>query len=379
MAGLYIHYPFCKKACTYCNFHFSTQLKKAYSFTFLMAKELDMRASFLKNCPLESIYFGGGSPSLMDPGELGSFIQDANKRFSFDSEIEITVELNPDDVSLDYLQRLKKEAVNRVSLGIQSFRNKDLQLMNRVHNSDQARQALEACLSVFENVSVDLIYGMPYTNIEDWKENLSFLNQYPIPHIAAYALTVEPKTALAAQVVKGEVVLLDEEEVVAQYEYLVNKTESKGLVNYEFSNFGKPGFFSVNNSNYWKRKPYLGIGPGAHSYDGNTIRNWNISNNNLYQKAIEQGKLAFESEVLSKKDMFNETLMTGLRTQWGVNRVQIEKDFGEIYARHLEEQCTDHILQNNLFWDGDTLMVTKQARFLTDGIAADLFLVALES
>lgn len=379
MAGLYIHYPFCKKACTYCNFHFSTQLKKAYSFTFLMAKELDMRASFLKNCPLESIYFGGGSPSLMDPGELGSFIQDANKRFSFDSEIEITVELNPDDVSLDYLQRLKKEAVNRVSLGIQSFRNKDLQLMNRVHNSDQARQALEACLSVFENVSVDLIYGMPYTNIEDWKENLSFLNQYPIPHIAAYALTVEPKTALAAQVVKGEVVLLDEEEVVAQYEYLVNKTESKGLVNYEFSNFGKPGFFSVNNSNYWKRKPYLGIGPGAHSYDGNTIRNWNISNNNLYRKAIEQGKLAFESEVLSKKDMFNETLMTGLRTQWGVNRVQIEKDFGEIYARHLEEQCTDHILQNNLFWDGDTLMVTKQARFLTDGIAADLFLVALES
>ena len=379
MAGLYIHYPFCKKACTYCNFHFSTQLKNAYSFTFLMAKELDMRASFLKNCPLESIYFGGGSPSLMDPGELGSFIQDANKRFSFDSEIEITVELNPDDVSLDYLQRLKKEAVNRVSLGIQSFRNKDLQLMNRVHNSDQARQALEACLSVFENVSVDLIYGMPYTNIEDWKENLSFLNQYPIPHIAAYALTVEPKTALAAQVVKGEVVLLDEEEVVAQYEYLVNKTESKGLVNYEFSNFGKQGFFSVNNSNYWKRKPYLGIGPGAHSYDGNTIRNWNISNNNLYRKAIEQGKLAFESEVLSKKDMFNETLMTGLRTQWGVNRVQIEKDFGEIYARHLEEQCTDHILQNNLFWDGDTLMVTKQARFLTDGIAADLFLVALES
>ena len=243
MAGLYIHYPFCKKACTYCNFHFSTQLKKAYSFTFLMAKELDMRASFLKNCPLESIYFGGGSPSLMDPGELGSFIQDANKRFSFDSEIEITVELNPDDVSLDYLQRLKKEAVNRVSLGIQSFRNKDLQLMNRVHNSDQARQALEACLSVFENVSVDLIYGMPYTNIEDWKENLSFLNQYPIPHIAAYALTVEPKTELAAQVVKGEVVLLDEEEVVAQYEYLVNKTESKGLVNYEFSNFGKPSFF----------------------------------------------------------------------------------------------------------------------------------------
>ena len=344
-----------------------------------MAKELDMRASFLKNCPLESIYFGGGSPSLMDPGELGSFIQDANKRFSFDSEIEITVELNPDDVSLDYLQRLKKEAVNRVSLGIQSFRNKDLQLMNRVHNSDQARQALEACLSVFENVSVDLIYGMPYTNIEDWKENLSFLNQYPIPHIAAYALTVEPKTALAAQLVKGEVVLLDEEEVVAQYEYLVNKTESKGLMNYEFSNFGKPGFFSVNNSNYWKRKPYLGIGPGAHSYDGNTIRNWNISNNNLYRKAIEQGKLAFESEVLSKKDMFNETLMTGLRTQWGVNRVQIEKDFGEIYARHLEEQCTDHILQNNLFWDGDTLMVTKQARFLTDGIAADLFLVALES
>lgn len=378
MAGVYFHYPFCKKACTYCNFHFSTQLKKAHSFPSLMAKELEMRASLLNESSLESIYFGGGSPSLLAPAQLGSLIQEGGKRFSFDSEIEITVELNPDDVSLDYLKALQKEGVNRVSLGIQSFRDQDLQLMNRVHNSTQAIQALEDCLQVFDNVSIDLIYGMPDTRIEDWKENLHILHQYPIPHIAAYALTVESKTALAAQLARGEVVLLDEEEVVAQYEYLVDTTESKGLINYEFSNFGKPGFFSVNNSNYWKRKPYLGIGPGAHSYDGNAIRNWNISNNKLYQKAIEKGEMAFESEVLSKKDRFNETVMTGLRTQWGVNRVQIEKDFGDLYARYLEEQCTHHILQNNLFWDGDTLLVTKQARFLTDGIAADLFLIELE-
>ena len=378
MAGVYFHYPFCKKACTYCNFHFSTQLKKAHFFPSLMAKELEMRASLLNESSLESIYFGGGSPSLLAPAQLGFLIQEGRKRFSFDSEIEITVELNPDDVSLDYLKALQKEGVNRVSLGIQSFRDQDLQLMNRVHNSTQAIQALEACLQVFDNVSIDLIYGMPDTRIEDWKENLHILHQYPIPHIAAYALTVESKTALAAQLARGEVVLLDEEEVVAQYEYLVDTTESKGLINYEFSNFGKPGFFSVNNSNYWKRKPYLGIGPGAHSYDGNAIRNWNISNNKLYQKAIEKGEMAFESEVLSKKDRFNETVMTGLRTQWGVNRVQIEKDFGDLYARYLEEQCTHHILQNNLFWDGDTLLVTKQARFLTDGIAADLFLIELE-
>ena len=379
MAGLYVHFPFCKQACHYCNFHFSTQLKKAPDFPILLEEELESRYTFLEAAPLESIYFGGGSPSLMNPSDIQRLIQKAKELLGTIPQVEITIELNPDDVTIPYLEGLQQAGINRVSLGIQSFWESDLQLMNRAHNREQALTALSQCKEHFDNVSVDLIYGMPGSTLRKWKENLEVLASFEVPHLAAYALTVEPNTALAHQVKKVQIELLPEEEVAQQYEWLVDDMTKQGFVNYEFSNFGQPGSFSVNNSNYWKRKPYLGIGPGAHSYDGRLHRNWNVSNNVLYQKGIASGQLANTSEILTQKDVFNETIMTGLRTRWGVNRVAIQEQFGAVYARHLETQVEEHLIQKNLFWDGDTLLVSRQARFLTDGIAADLFLVNFDS
>ena len=379
MAGLYIHFPFCKQACHYCNFHFSTQLKNALDFPVLLVKELESRYTFLETGPIESIYFGGGSPSLMSPSDIQKLILKAEELLGISSKIEITVELNPDDVNISYLSELQQVGVNRVSLGVQSFRESDLQMMNRAHNQKQAFTALSRCQEYFDNVSVDLIYGIPGSTLTKWHENLETLASFEVPHVSAYALTVEPNTALAHQVKKNQIELLPEEEVAEQYELLLDAMTRLGFVNYEFSNFGQPGYFSINNSNYWKRKPYLGIGPGAHSYDGKQHRNWNVSNNTLYEKGITSGHLANNSEILTQKDVFNETIMSGLGTQWRVNRVAIQELFGSVYARHLETQVQQHLTQNNLFWDGDTLLVSRQARFLTDGIAADLFLVNLET
>ena len=379
MAGLYIHFPFCKQACHYCNFHFSTQLKNVPDFPVLLEKELESRYTFIQNESIESIYFGGGSPSLMNPSDIQKLIQKAEELLGISSKVEITVELNPDDVSTKYLKGLQQVGVNRVSLGVQSFWESDLQMMNRAHNRKQALTALSQCQGYFENVSVDLIYGIPGSTLSKWHENLKVLASFEVPHVSAYALTVEPNTALAHQVKKNQVELLPEEEVAEQYELLLDAMTRLGFVNYKFSNFGQPGYFSINNSNYWNRKPYLGIGPGAHSYDGKQHRNWNVSNNTLYQKGISTGQSINTSEILTKKDVFNETIMTGLRTHWGVNRIAIQKQFGAVYAHHLETQVKEHLIQNNLFWDGDTLLVSRHARFLTDGIAADLFLVNLNS
>lgn len=379
MAGLYIHYPFCKQACHYCNFHFSTRLEKATHYHELLIRELELRSTFLQGDPVESIYFGGGSPSLLSVQSLASILEAAQKELTIKAGCEVTVELNPDDVSSDYLKSLLDVGVNRVSLGVQSFWSSELQMMHRAHDSGQAREALDACASLFENYSVDLIYGMPGSTMADWSYNLECIRSYDVPHLSAYALTVEPKTVLAHQVAQGSIRLLPEVVVEAQYVELLSQTEALGLENYEFSNFGRSGFHSINNSNYWKRKPYLGIGPGAHSYDGAFRRSWNVSNNKRYAKGVETQNLDFSEEVLSKKDCFNETIMTGLRTQSGVQRQQIFQDFGPTYAAHLEEQAYPHIMDKNLFWDGDVLLVTKSAKFLTDGIAADLFLVNVDS
>ena len=317
MAGLYIHFPFCKQACHYCNFHFSTQLKNVPDFPILLEKELESRYTFIENESIESIYFGGGSPSLMNPSDIQKLIQKTEELLGISSKVEITVELNPDDVSTKYLKGLQQAGVNRVSLGVQSFWESDLQMINRAHNRKQALAALSQCQEYFENVSVDLIYGIPGSTLSKWHENLEVLASFEVPHVSAYALTVEPNTALAHQVKKNQIVLLPEEEVAEQYEILLDAMTRLGFVNYEFSNFGQPGYFSINNSNYWNRKPYLGIGPGAHSYDGKQHRNWNVSNNTLYQKGISMGQSINTSEILTQKDVFNETIMTGLTNSLG--------------------------------------------------------------
>ena len=373
MAGIYFHYPFCSQACNYCNFHFSTQTKYRQQMQKAMMSELYLRKSELKT-PIESIYFGGGSPSLLSASFFHKVIKSVNHCFKLSNNIEITLEANPNDLTLQNLKDLKKSGVNRISIGVQSFHDYELKMMNRIHNSNQGLKAIEWTSKVFDNFSVDLIYGLPKSNISTWAHNLDILNSFNPPHISSYALTVEPKTVLFRQVDKGDIKLLDEEAVKLQYDLLTSRLEKAAYINYEFSNFGKIGFHSVNNSNYWNGKPYLGIGPSAHSYDGHRVRSWNISNNLKYLKSIENGCLSQRKEVLKDHEVFNEYVMIGLRTD-GVKIRRVNESFGSNYALYLEKQAKNHLLDRRLFWDGDVLKVSRQARFLSDGIASDLFML----
>ena len=374
MSNLYFHYPFCKQACHYCNFHFSTQTRGSDRMWDAMQIELNLRRDELQ-LPIESIYFGGGSPSLLNPQKIEALLNFLSDEYAFVSDPEITLEVNPDDASNDYLTMLKAAGINRISLGVQSFIERDLKLMNRVHSSNQAQEALSNTARLFSNFSLDLIYGMPYSNLLEWEQNINRALEYNPPHLSSYALTVEEATALHYQVKKGQILLLPEEAVQDQYLLLLELTEQYGLINYEFSNFGKPNYFSINNRNYWQGKPYLGIGPGAHSYDGDALRKWNLSNNARYIKAIEDGKQPVKEEKLSTKDRYNEYIMTGLRTIDGISLDHIKKLFGSLYAQYLEEQAARHFSDHNFYWDGDRLKVAKKAKFLTDGLAADLFFI----
>ena len=374
MSNLYFHYPFCKQACHYCNFHFSTNSKNKDTLWETMKKELVLRSKEISE-PIESIYFGGGSPSLLSPKAIEDLIKLIKLHFKLENHLEVTLEVNPDDVTADYLSGLKKAGINRLSLGVQSFIDKDLVLMNRAHNNSQSLNALEIISKTFTNYSLDLIYGMPYSSLAEWEENLKTALGFNPPHISAYALTVEEKTALYHNVKKGEVVLLPEEAVEKQYQLMVQKLESLGYINYEFSNFGKPEFFSRNNQNYWQGKSYVGIGPAAHSFDGKNIRKWNVSNNQLYINSIKEGKLPFKEEQLTLKDRYNEYLMTGLRTTHGISLLHVQETFGDRYGMYLEEQAARHLSENYFFWDGDHLKVSAKAKFLTDGLASDLFMV----
>ncbi len=374
MSNLYIHYPYCKQACHYCNFHFSTSNKGRDQMIQIMEKELRIRAKEI-NSSFDSIYFGGGSPSLISPELIASFIKKIKDDFMTSAEIEITIEVNPDNVSQDYLLGLKESGINRLSLGIQSFLDRDLKLMNRAHNSEQAHNALSLVKKYFQNYSLDLIYGMPYSSLLDWKKNLKLALNYKPPHISTYALTVEKKTVLHHQIKQKNVKPISEKAVKEQYDFLLDKMEEKGYINYEFSNFGKPGYFSVNNQNYWNGKPYLGLGPSSHSYDGKALRSWNVSNNHSYMVGVNSGKLKRELESLNTKDRYNEYIMTGLRKSDGLSLDYIKRIFGKTYAAYLEEQVTRHLDQRNIFWDGDYLKVAKHAKFLTDGIASDFFII----
>lgn len=374
MAGIYFHFPFCRQACHYCNFHFSTQLKYQDQMLQAFKKEIELR---IEEWPeeLESIYFGGGSPSLLSPKSVEQLINLVIKKINLRHGIEITIEVNPDDVTFEYLEALSSIGINRLSIGIQSFLDRELKLMNRIHNADQAVKTIEWTAQLFQNFSVDLIYGTPSSDLFSWKKNLNQALSFDIPHLSSYALTVEPKTVLAHQVKNKKVRLLDEEWVKLQYDWMVNRMEEAGYENYEFSNFSKPGFHAVNNANYWKGKAYMGIGPAAHSYDGKRKRSWNPSNNIKYLKSIQQGILPAQFENLNAHEAFNEYLMTGLRTSWGVSLQKINETFGKHYSNYLEKQVENHLIDQRLYWDGDALKVSKSAKFLTDGIASDLFLL----
>lgn len=375
MASVYFHVPFCKQACHYCNFHFSTSLKNKNLLLKAMLKELELRkAEFSKTERVNSIYFGGGTPSLLSAIEIKMMIDAVKTNFDLASEVEITLEMNPDDDRQNYLKELKEVGINRLSIGVQSFFDDELKLMNRAHSADEAFLLLKKVKELFDNFSLDLIYGMPLSNLEKWKKNIEFALRFEPNHISSYALTIEPKTVLSHQVKKQQVEVLDDDEILAQFNFLMDRLENEGYEHYELSSFGKPNFQSVNNSAYWSGKSYLGIGPSAHSFDGNT-RSWNISNNAKYINGISTNRPFIEREILNEIDRYNEYLMTGLRTKNGISLSYIEDKFGLRYKELLEKEAQNHITSQMLYWDGDVLKVSRKAKFLVDGLASDLFIL----
>ncbi len=372
MSGIYIHIPFCKQACHYCDFHFSTSLNKKDDLIKALSKELELRKEEFKNTTVETIYFGGGTPSLLSREELQILIDSVYKNYSVSDHPEITLEANPDDLTKEQIIELSKSPINRLSIGIQSFFEADLKLMNRAHNADEAKSCLEEATKYFDNISLDLIYGVPGATNAQWSENIEMALSYNVPHISSYALTVEPKTALASFIKKGIIDNVDDEQAHEQFHILKDKLEDKGFTHYELSNFGKDGYFSKNNSAYWQGKSYLGIGPSAHSFNGKQ-RGWNVSNNSKYIKAIQQNELPIELETLTLIDQYNEYVMTGLRTIWGVSFTKVKNDFGTVFKDYLIEQSEVFINQHLLYIEDGYLRVTKKGQFLSDGIASQLF------
>ena len=376
MSGIYIHIPFCKQACYYCNFHFSTSIKKKNEVIAAITKEIEFRKSELENTIIETIYFGGGTPSLLSINEINYIINTVYNYHSVTENPEITLEANPDDLSNEKIIALSKSPINRLSIGIQSFFEYDLKLMNRAHNAEEAKQCLEIAINYFNNISIDLIYGIPDCSNEQWIENINTALFFGIPHISSYALTVEPKTALESFIKKGIIKNVDDEKAQEQFYILKEILEKNQFIHYETSNFGKEGLFSKNNTAYWLGKPYLGIGPSAHSFFGNQ-RSWNVKNNAKYIKAIQQSTLPFESETLTKTDQYNEIIMTGLRTIWGVSIEKIRNNFGEKYVEYLAQQSKKYTDDGLLIFENGILKTTKKGLFLSDGIASDLFMLNL--
>ena len=376
MAGIYIHIPFCKQACHYCDFHFSTNLRKKQDMVSALQKELLLRKDELKNEEVQTIYFGGGTPSVLEIGEINEIIKTVDENYRVIEHPEITLEANPDDLSIKKIKELSDSPINRLSIGIQSFFDQDLKLMNRAHDAKEADLCLNEAKKYFDNISIDLIYGIPGMTNARWEENINKALSYELPHISSYALTVEPKTALKAFIDKGIIPNVDDEVAEEQFNILYTLLEKEGFINYEISNFGKEGYFSKNNTAYWKGKKYIGIGPSAHSYDG-AKRGWNINNNSKYIRSIKENILPLEEEVLSKTDRYNEYVMTALRTIWGVSLDKIRNEFGTNYYEYLLDQSDKYMKEKLLVTEGDKLSVTKKGKFLCDGIASDLFMIKL--
>ena len=376
MAGIYIHIPFCKQSCHYCNFHFSTSTKNKEEVLYAIENEIKQKGQ-AANEAISTIYFGGGTPSILDVNEINSIINRIHKEFNVESEAEITIEANPDDLNKEKIINLSLTEINRLSIGVQSFIDKELRIMNRAHDSKKALNSIEISKKYFNNISIDLMYGVPESTLESWTYNLDTVSQFDINHISSYALTLEPKTALESFVRKLVVEMPEEELVYDQYNLINKKLEPLGFINYEVCSFAKENFFSKNNSAYWLRKKYIGIGPSAHSFDGKS-RSWNISNNKKYIDQIKKGKSFYKKEKLSKVDQYNEYVMTGFRTIWGVSANFIENNFNSKFKNYFTDRIQKHIDQKNIIVKDDIYTTTNEGRFLADGISSDLFLVNLK-
>lgn len=373
MAGLYIHVPFCRQACHYCDFHFSTTHHLQDDMVNAMIREMELRRDELTPPEIQTIYFGGGTPSLLTLPQLERILQAAHRIFSVESSAEVTLEANPDDLSDDRLSAWKSMGVNRLSIGIQSFRDIDLQYMNRLHSADEARRAVDrARHHGFHDLTLDLIYGTPTMNDEAWAENLDTLKQLELPHFSAYALTVEPRTALATLVRSRSVRGPEEEQVAAQFHQLMQWAADNGYENYEISNFALPGRYSRHNTAYWNGVPYLGIGPSAHSYDGRS-RSWNIRNNPGYVRSIQAGELPVEVETLTDANRFNEYVLTSLRTKWGLDKQKVSRDFGDCYTDHLLAKIESLRPQGWIMEMDERVVLTDSGKLFADHVASELF------
>ncbi len=374
MAGIYFHIPFCRQACHYCDFHFSTSLATAAEMMEAMCAELLQRRDYMNGKTIQTVYFGGGTPSLIPSSAIERFVNTVRNEYLLHDEAEITLEANPDDLSDSALSEWKRIGINRLSIGIQSFHDEDLSYMHRSHSAGQARDAVQcARRHGFKDLTVDLIYGTPTMNDERWLENLAVLEDLDLPHFSAYSLTVEPRTALQQLVRTRALAAPDDETAASQFNILMDWARSHGYEHYEISNFAKPGRYSRHNTAYWKGEHYLGIGPSAHSFNGHE-RYWNIRNNPDYLRRMAQSLPLGEGEVLSSIDQYNEFVLTSLRTQWGIRLARLQELFGTMFLDHFMLEKSAAEKQGWLKYDGETVVLTDAGRLYADHIAADLFM-----
>ena len=376
MAGIYIHIPFCKQACHYCNFHFSTSLQYKNDFLAALLKEIQLQSAnnYLQNQSIETIYLGGGTPSLLSNQEVKTIIDAIHQVFLVNPLAEITLEANPDDVSVEKLIGWKTSGVNRLSIGIQSLFDEDLQWMNRAHTSTEAKQVIQkARVAGFETFTVDLIYGTPGLSDDKWKKNLDWVLQQDISHLSCYALTVEEKTPLFKQISQHQKQDIDPEQQRRQFLFLMDYMQQAGFEHYEISNFAKPGHRSKHNSSYWHGTHYLGLGPSAHSFNG-TSRQWNVANNQQYIQSLQQGLVPFEKEELTATQQLNEYIMTSLRLMEGCDLHFVQEKFGPEKATQLQQESMLFQQKNWLIEKNNHLILIREGKLFADRIASDLFL-----
>lgn len=379
MPGIYLHIPFCKQACYYCNFHFSTSLGQKEGLLNALLRELELRRDYLGDVPVQTLYLGGGTPSLLEAVELDRLFEHIYRLYRVTPDAEVTLEANPDDLTEAKIEALRQTPVNRLSIGIQSFSDADLQFMNRAHNSGEAQRCIEMALNAgFHDLSLDLIYGTPGMSDQQWAYNIETVLGFDVPHLSCYCLTVEPQTALDHFVKKGKARPVDDAQAARQLEYLMQRLAAAGYEHYEISNFAKPGRYSRHNTSYWTGEPYLGIGPSAHSFNG-VSRQWNVANNARYTRALEpespDWEALFELETLTPEQRYNEYVMTSLRTQWGCDLARI-RGIGAGFEAYFLSEVSPFLEDGSVWRSGEVFFLTQKGKFVGDYVASELFLVA---
>lgn len=377
MSALYLHIPFCKQACHYCDFHFSTNTSQKSAMVKAICKEIELQADYLQQKHLQSIYFGGGTPSLLNEEELCLIFEQISRFYTFDARTEITLEANPDDLSKENLLNFKKIGINRLSIGVQSFQQEHLNYLHRVHTAQEATQSIRLAQEVagFSNINIDLIYAIASSNHYSWQNDLEQAMQLQIPHISAYCLTIEPKTVFGHRLQKSQMPAIDEDFAAQQLHILMQTLQKEGYEQYEISNFAKNQAYAIHNTHYWKDKEYLGIGPSAHSYN-HTTRHYNIAHNAKYIDSIEKNHVPLTSEILSWQDRLNEYLLTGLRTQWGCEYEKV-KQLARIDFFAVQKDILDHYQEKKYIqFHEQAITLTQEGRFFADQIASDLFIIA---